>query len=203
LEQQTEKMRQVPSSVSDDQTAIHVGNVGRLKRIQNDLASLRALAQASSFFSFRQLRSDVLIFNYIDTPGLIRSIKGVEICSTWESLVILPRAYPIKPPVVMLRPVSRQGLTFHPNVKPERPHLLCYGRHVPVLLLDELARRIQRIVTLTPGAFMANEVDALNSRACQYVRLLARDKKLPLREGMSLTVHPLKLLSRKSDDSTK
>lgn len=175
----------------------HPFSLRRKRRIQRDVAVLEELSVAIPSFTFRWLGSNVLVLKYVKTPSLLLHADRVEICHDWEAIVTLPRGYPIQPPVVMLKPVGRKGLTFHPNVTPEPPHLLCFGQHVPVLLLDELARRIQRMIILTPGAFMTNETDSLNPSACQFVRFLSRDKKLPLSEGVRLQEPLLKNASGK------
>ena len=158
----------------------------RERRIQKDMEALEKLDVAIPSFTFRRLERNVLVFKYVNTPGLLLHAGRVEVWLAWEAIMILPRSYPIEAPTVMLRPIGRQGMAFHPNVTPEQPHGLCYGKFIPVLLLDELAKRIQRIITLIPGAFMTVEANALNSSACQFVRLLARVKKLPLQENIRL-----------------
>lgn len=168
------------NALSKKENAERSATFRRNRRFGNDIASLTALAQARPNFSFTQLAPNVLLFRYADTPGLIRTTNQVQIWSGWQAAVLLPPQYPFKPPLVMLRPAGKQGLPFHPNVRPGPPHIVCYGQYIPVLLLDELARRLERIINLEPRAVMTDEADSLNRRACRYVRQLAREHKIPL-----------------------
>lgn len=158
----------------------------RSRRTENDIASLTTLAQARPNFSYIQAAHNIFLFKYDSIPGLLKTNHGVEVWSTWQAAVLLPAGYPLKPPVVMLRPVDKKGFPFHPNVRPSLPNIVCYGRHMPVLLLDELARRLERMINLEPKAITTDEADSLNWQACRYVRLLTREQKIPLTKNTCL-----------------
>jgi hypothetical protein len=150
----------------------------RHRRIQNDLAALTELAVAKPNFRWRR-NGRQLLLEYVNTPGLIRTGGGVEIWGRWQAALTLPPRYPIEGPIVTLSSVGRSGAPYHPNVLPVPPYLLCYGRHLPDLLLDELARRIERMIVLMQGAVATGE-PYLNGDACGYVRRLIREGKTPL-----------------------
>jgi hypothetical protein len=153
----------------------------RHRRIQNDLAALSELAVAKPNFRWRS-NGRQLLLEYVNTPGLIRTGRGVEICDRWQAALTLPPRYPIEAPIVTLSPVGQSGAPYHPNVLPVPPYLLCYGRHLPDLLLDELARRIERMIVLMQGAVATGE-PYLNGDACSYVRRLIREGRTPLTPG--------------------
>jgi hypothetical protein len=152
------------------------------QRIQNDLVALTELAAARQGFSYRMEGRNIAL-EYKGTPGLIRTGRGVEICTRWRAVLRLPPRYPIDPPIVTLSPVGQDGAPYHPNVLPVRPYALCYGRHLPDLLLDELARRVERMILLMPGSVTTDEADSLNHDACRHVRRLIREGRTPLTLG--------------------
>jgi hypothetical protein len=154
----------------------------QLKRIKNDMRALARLASAHPDFTWTQ-RGRVVVLRFGATPGLLKTETGVVIHSRWEAALLLPPRYPIDAPIVTLSATGQPGRPFHPNIGPEPPHLVCYGRHIPSVSLDDLVRRIERIINLVPGTAMTRERDSLNARACAYVRRLARTRTLPLRPG--------------------
>jgi hypothetical protein len=154
----------------------------RRQRIQNDLSALRGLAASRSNFSWWWRGQDIVLA-FAETPGLVRTERGVETCDSWEATLTFPPFYPIDEPIVTLSPAGREGAPYHPNVLPVWPFLLCYGRHLPDLLLDELARRIERMIVLMPGSVTTDETDSLNHDACKLVRRLIREGVAPLTLG--------------------
>jgi hypothetical protein len=159
----------------------------RMARIRNDCRALARLSGVQSNIS-SQLVGPFVILRYVNTPGLLETNRGIEVCECWEVGIFLPPRYPIDGPVVRIASAGQTGKPFHPNVSPVFPHMVCCGRHMPELLLDELARRIERMILLMPGSVMTDERDALNARACMYVRRLTRIGTTPLRQGQSATI---------------
>jgi len=158
-------------------------NLQRSHRILEDLKALGVLSQRCRRITFN-ISSLGLLLQYTDTPGLVETAnnRGISVWTTWDVRVLLGPQYPIDSPVVLIRPHQCSGRPLHPNITPEPPYRLCYGRHLPTLLADELALRVERMVRLCPEAIMTDERNALNTRACQIVRRLIRENYTPLRD---------------------
>jgi hypothetical protein len=160
----------------------------RRSRIQHDLEALQALAKAAPWLNtVVRPNPNVLLLKFIETPGLLQTAAGTQVWHRWGAAVLLPDGYPVLPPVVLLSPEGTDGKPFHPNIEPRKPFRVCYGQHLPDVLLDELPRRLYRLITLTPGAVLPNERDSLNAIACKFVRRLARENKVPLSNNTHLT----------------
>ena len=157
-------------------------------RIKADLRSLVQWEMKQPSFSWRWAGHGV-VFVYRDTPGLLRTGRGVRVWLRWQAAVVLPPLYPIVAPLVTLRPAGAAGAPFHPNVLPHPPYAVCYGQHMPVLLLDELARRIEQILILQPRTIMPDERDALSPAACAYVRQLVQRGLAPLEAETALPAY--------------
>lgn len=151
----------------------------RKHRIIQDLASLDKLAYSNPRFSWRR-SGHGLVFRYTGTPGLVRTRAGIGVWDMWSVLIRLGPTYPVQSPTAFLVPVSGVGGPWHPNTLAEPPHPVCFGRHLPVALLDELARRMERIIILEPHTIMVDERDAMNPHACALVRRLIRERAAPL-----------------------
>ena len=149
-------------------------------RAKHDWQSLQALSATWDGFSARRLGPNVIAFDYHNTPGLLQHGHAVRVWPTWRAVIMLPPGYPQQGPTVLLQSVGTNGRPFHPNVKAESPQVVCYGAHLPSVLLDELAMRLRRMITLAPRSVMTKENDSLNPKACQYVRALTRAGKVPL-----------------------
>ncbi len=153
----------------------------RRSRIQHDAQALEALAHATPWLSVACPNPNMIILKFADTPGLMRTDAGRQVWCRWRAVILLTPGFPVLPPHVLLSPDGRAGgQPFHPNIMPHSPFRVCFGRHLPQMLLDELAHRLHRIITLTPGSVMTDERDSLNPEACRFVRKLARSGRIPL-----------------------
>ena len=174
---QAEPMHGSPTGNTRNLGPVHLR---RARRIERDEQELQALTEARQNLSFLRPAPNVVVLRFLQTPGLARFNDGVRISTAWEAVIVLPEAYPVEPPAILLSPADRRARTFHPNCKPNPPQFLCYGRHVSTLSLADLALRLEQIITLSQGAVMTKESDALDPIACQYVRALSREGKTPL-----------------------
>lgn len=157
----------------------------RAHRIAHDVAALEALAHSDRCFSCRG-HGRAFLFRYADTPGLVGTAHELAVWIDWSVTVRLGPGYPVQPPVATLLPERCVLAPWHPNVLPAAPYPVCYGRHVPIALLDELARRLKRLITLDPHSVMVDERDAMNPPACPLVRRLIRESWVPLTPGRPL-----------------
>jgi hypothetical protein len=154
-------------------------------RFSQEVEALKAFACNRGRFLFRVLGRGFLFF-YRDTPGILKRDECVQLWTGWVARIQLPPEYPVQSPHVHLSPWGTAGQPWHPNIFPRRPFPVCYGRHVPVHLLDELARRLERLITLDPQSVMVDESDALNPQVCVLVRRLIHEGRLPLAPGEEL-----------------
>jgi len=164
-------------------------NSRQLHRIQEDYRALRQLAtaglEAAGRFDCRRTANG-FIWVYQGIPGLALWAEGLTVWQCWQALVALGPRYPVEAPRVFITTVGHRARPFHPNILPVPPHLLCYGHHQPVQLLDGLARRLVRILRLDSGAIMTDERNSLHPEACQPVRRLVQEGAVPLRLGKPL-----------------
>lgn len=155
------------------------------KVIQDNIDSLKVLDSRSSKIKFATRRypeKNLVEFSIFlkNTPGLIKTVDGaLEICDKWMILLSLGPNFPVTSPEVYLAPL-RSGRPWHPNILPVHPFRLCYGRHLPCLLLDKLVFQIGRMLILDPKLIMTDENKSLNHEACRDVRLLIREGYAPL-----------------------
>ncbi len=163
-----------------------VQNVRRANRLLEETRALKALAKRNSRFSFTLCKRGYL-FRFTDTPGLIQTTDGISLWNQWDVRILLPPRYPIDQPWALIVPHACTGRPIHPNVLPTiAPCRVCYGRYRADTLLDELALRMYRIITLRPEAIMTDERNALNPSICHIVRRLIREKHVPLTLNTSL-----------------
>ena len=160
-------------------------NLRMSHRLLEEVRVLKELDNRNSRFSFSSSASG-FIFHFKDSPGLLQTAEGISLWDQWAVRIVLPNKYPIDPPLALISPYRRIGRIVHPNVMSFRPHRICYGKHKATQLLDELALRIQRIISLRREATMTDERDALNPRICHVIRRLIREKYVPLTLETSL-----------------
>jgi hypothetical protein len=156
-----------------------------LNRILEERKSLIEFKARNPRFQFR-FTLPILEFRYISTPGLIKKREGISLWNEWIVPVLISQRYPVESPFARLIAVGCKGIPYHPNVLPHEPWVLCYGTHSPVLMLDNLARRIEQMIILNPDFISTEESNSLNPDACRFVRRLIKEKATPLRLGISL-----------------
>jgi len=161
----------------------------QLHRILEDWQALRRLAaeglEECRRFDCRQVATG-FIWRYEGLPGLVQTGHGLLVWQSWRALVALGARYPVEAPKIFVETVGCPGLPFHPNILHVPPHLLCYGRHLPLQPMDGLARRVARILRLHRDAVMTDERNSLHPEACQPVRRLLQEGSVPLSPGQSL-----------------
>ena len=157
----------------------------RSHRMVEEIRALNEYMDRVERFSW-QTNGRQLRFEYTGVPGLVRVNNEIQLWTEWSATVAIGPRYPLQPPEVSLRPKRSPGTPWHSNVLPSPPFPVCYGHHLPVALLDQLARRIERIIVMEPGSVMVDERDALNPRVCALSRRLIREGYTPLRTGAPL-----------------